>query len=297
MRKVVGIGETILDVIFQNNQPQKAVAGGSTFNCMVSLARCGVSTAFVSELGDDPVGRMIESFMRENGLSTQHIYRFRDGSSPVAMAFLDDQCKASYQFYLNYPEQRLQIPFPEIQATDTVVFGSYFAVNPLLRPRVKAFLDYAQNQGAFIYYDINFRQAHQAERALLLDTFRENFAYASVVRCSDEDLEVLFPGRNRNEIYQQEIAPLCPFLIVTRGQENIELRTPSGMMTFPVEKIEPISTIGAGDNFNAGFLYQWMQEELHINNLTDAQWNSLVDSGKAFATEVCRSLDNYVDRR
>lgn len=32
MRKIIGIGETILDIIFRNNQPSHAVPGGSTFN-------------------------------------------------------------------------------------------------------------------------------------------------------------------------------------------------------------------------------------------------------------------------
>lgn len=32
MRKVIGIGETILDIIFRNNRPHTAVPGGSTFN-------------------------------------------------------------------------------------------------------------------------------------------------------------------------------------------------------------------------------------------------------------------------
>ena len=30
MRKIVGIGEAILDIIFQNDQPHAAVPGGST---------------------------------------------------------------------------------------------------------------------------------------------------------------------------------------------------------------------------------------------------------------------------
>ena len=32
MRKVIGIGETILDIIFKNDQPHTAVPGGSVFN-------------------------------------------------------------------------------------------------------------------------------------------------------------------------------------------------------------------------------------------------------------------------
>ena len=39
MRKVIGIGETILDIIFRNGQPTAAVPGGSVFNGIVSLAR------------------------------------------------------------------------------------------------------------------------------------------------------------------------------------------------------------------------------------------------------------------
>ena len=38
-RTVVGIGETVLDIVFKNNQPQAAVPGGSVFNAMVSLGR------------------------------------------------------------------------------------------------------------------------------------------------------------------------------------------------------------------------------------------------------------------
>ena len=42
MRKVIGIGETILDVIFKNDQPIGAVPGGSVFNGLISLGRAGM---------------------------------------------------------------------------------------------------------------------------------------------------------------------------------------------------------------------------------------------------------------
>ena len=32
MRKVIGIGETVLDIIFKNGKPIEAVPGGSSFN-------------------------------------------------------------------------------------------------------------------------------------------------------------------------------------------------------------------------------------------------------------------------
>lgn len=59
MKRVVGIGETVLDILFKNDQPQKAVPGGSTFNSIVSLGRAGVSCAMVTETGGDHIGDIL----------------------------------------------------------------------------------------------------------------------------------------------------------------------------------------------------------------------------------------------
>ena len=58
MRQVIGIGETILDMIIKNDQPHTAVPGGSVFNGLVSLGRLGVPVSFISEVGNDHVGEL-----------------------------------------------------------------------------------------------------------------------------------------------------------------------------------------------------------------------------------------------
>ena len=65
MRKVIGIGETVLDIIFKDNKPVEAVPGGSTFNAITSLGRCGVNTSFISEAGNDHVGKYIIDFLKD----------------------------------------------------------------------------------------------------------------------------------------------------------------------------------------------------------------------------------------
>lgn len=84
MRKVIGIGETILDIIFRGGQPTAAVPGGSVFNGIVSLGRIGVPICFISETGNDHVGNIILNFMRENNIPTDHVNVFPDGKSPVS---------------------------------------------------------------------------------------------------------------------------------------------------------------------------------------------------------------------
>ncbi|MCX4380280.1 MAG: PfkB family carbohydrate kinase, partial [Parabacteroides distasonis] len=99
MRKVFGIGETILDIIFRNDQPQKAVPGGSVFNGLISLGRLNVPVSFISELGNDRVGDMIRDFMEDNHITTEFVDRFPDGKSPISLAFLADDKYAIYIFY------------------------------------------------------------------------------------------------------------------------------------------------------------------------------------------------------
>lgn len=98
MRKVIGIGETILDIIFRNDRPHAAVPGGSVFNGLVSLGRLGTEVLFISELGNDYVGNIIKRFMHDNHISTQYIDCFPDGKSPLSLAFLDEQQNANYLF-------------------------------------------------------------------------------------------------------------------------------------------------------------------------------------------------------
>ncbi len=66
MRKVIGIGETILDIIFKDEQPIGAVPGGSVFNGVISLGRAGIKAAFICETGNDRVGRKIIQFLEDN---------------------------------------------------------------------------------------------------------------------------------------------------------------------------------------------------------------------------------------
>ena len=66
MRRVIGIGETILDILFKNNQPTVAVPGGSVFNGLVSLGRAGANVTFISEVGGAPPDKSNGDFSKSD---------------------------------------------------------------------------------------------------------------------------------------------------------------------------------------------------------------------------------------
>jgi fructokinase len=299
MRKVIGVGETILDILFKNNQPQAALPGGSVFNGFVSLGRLGIPLVFISELGNDKVGRIIRQFMEENHISADYIDCFPDKKSPISLAFLNESNDAEYIFYKDYPAQRLEVTLPSIEEDDIFILGSYYALNPALRERILEFLKYAHDRKAIIYYDLNFRSAHVHEIVKLRATIIENFEYADIIRGSDEDFSNLFGIRDMEQIYKEHIKFYCPRFIGTQGADDVVLFTEDLSTHFAVPPLTPVSTIGAGDNFNAGVIYGLLRYEIGREDLLHIdykKWEKIIRCGIDLATESCLSSDNYISK-
>lgn len=299
MRKVFGIGETILDIIFRNDQPQKAVPGGSVFNGLISLGRLNVPVSFISELGNDRVGDMIRDFMEDNHITTEFVDRFPDGKSPISLAFLDNDKNANYIFYKDYPAQRLEVPLPKIEKDDIFVFGSYYSLNPVLRARMVEFLQYAQERKAIIYYDPNFRKAHAHEAIRLMPTVLENLEFADIVRGSDEDFQNLYGKTDAEKIYKEHIQFYCDRFLTTHGANGVNLHTRNFTRHFDSPQIQPLSTIGAGDNFNAGIIYGLLKYDVRhadLPSLDQETWEKIIRCGMDLASEVCQSYDNYISK-
>lgn len=299
MRKVIGIGETILDILFRDGQPQAAVPGGSVYNAVISLGRMGQNVTFISETGNDRVGEMILANMRENGVDTANVNVFPEGKSPVSLAFLNERNDAEYIFYKDYPRQRLEVNMPEISSDDIIMTGSYFAITPVLRDKVKELLDRAHDAGAIIYYDVNFRSTHANEAIKLMPTIIENFEYADILRGSTEDFQNMFRQPDADKVYSNHVGFYCPNFICTDADGDVRLRTKHVCKDYPVTPLKAVSTIGAGDNFNAGVVYGLLKYRVRradLAELTEADWDAIIRCGMDFSADVCKSVSNSVSK-
>ena len=301
MRKVIGIGETVLDIIFKDNKPVEAVPGGSTFNAIISLGRCGVNASFISEAGNDRVGDYIIKFLRENGVNADNVSTFPDSKSPVSLAFLNTKNDAEYIFYKDHPHDQLEFTYPDIQPDDIVIFSSYYAVNPVIRPQVLGLLDYARSHGAIIYYDVNYRPAHKDDVIRITPNLLENLDYADIVRGSNEDFTTLYKKDEADKVYNAEISFYCKQFIYTQGSQPVEVRGGKDFKkSYPVHNTNIVSTIGAGDNFNAGFIFGMLKYGITrddlLRGLTEEQWDKAINCGLDFSVDCCKDIFNYVSR-
>ena len=298
MRKVIGIGETILDILFRNNQAATSVPGGSTFNSMISLGRVGVPSCFLSEIGDDKVGSIVRSFLKDNGVDDNYLTEYPEHKSPISLAFLDESNNATYSFYKE-PFGKRDWECPTIERDDIVLFGSYYALNPDIRYKVTSLLEQARRVGAIIFYDVNFRRNHAGEAIKLMGTVIENLEYADIVKGSDEDFQVLYRITDGSKVFKEKVDFYCPRLIYSRGAQGVDLYSRTLTKQYPIEPITPVSTIGAGDNLNAGILYGLIKYRVRrddLDNLSERDWDDIIRCGLEFAAETCSQADNYISR-
>ncbi|MDF1571424.1 MAG: carbohydrate kinase [Bacteroidales bacterium] len=297
--KVYAVGETVFDIIFKDFHPEAAKPGGSAFNAMITLGRLGIPGSFISEVGNDRVGNYILQFLADNGVDNEYVVMFEDGKSALSLAFLNASSDAEYDFYKDYPNQRLNEVMPQFGPDDYLLFGSFYGLNPVLRPQITSLLDAANESNALVYYDPNFRSSHLASLEQLKSIIEENVRVATIVRASDEDMQNIYGVASASEAWEK-IAPRCAYFVYTANAQGVDLFTPSIHLHVDVDRIEPVSTVGAGDTFNAGILYSLYTRGVtrrNLDQLGEAEWRDILQTAAGFSREVCLSYDNYVGKR
>ncbi len=296
MRKVYALGETLYEKIYRKSSLMRSIAGGSAVNTAVSLGRLGLPVYLLSEFGQDKEGDALTRFFHENHVNTDFVYRHKEGKTSVSNAHLDANNEARYQFFTDFPKDRFLIEMPPFAENDILLFGSRFAINQELKENVKTILEHALKAQALILYDPNFRKAHLSELQTIKPLILRNMNFASIIRGSDDDFANIFGAKNSSEAFQH-LPDKSACLIYTTSKKGEFLHCNSYSGNFPVPKISPVSTIGAGDNFNAGLIYGLYRNNVQkkmLPSLSGRKWNELISSGIRFATEVCMSEDNYI---
>ena len=299
-RTVFCTGEIVLDIIFRNNAPVAARPGGSMLNTAISLGRAGVNVRFIGETGCDKISEMVLNFLEEHHVGTSFITRRPESKTTVALAFLDNSGDATYSFYPSGSEQRFDSGLPNPDENDILLFGSFFSLSGRIREMLVPFLSRARENRALIVYDPNFRKPHRHLLTKVLPFINENISMSDVVRGSDEDFIHIFAAGNAEQVFTMIHDPGRRTLVYTQNSNGVRILKTGMNLRVPVPKIDPVSTIGAGDAFNAGMIHSILKMGIRKDDLDSAgpeTWKEIAETGIRFSTDVCMSLDNYISEK
>ncbi|MBR5983522.1 MAG: carbohydrate kinase [Bacteroidales bacterium] len=298
MRKIYCIGETVYDIIFRNGKAVESCPGGPILNTSVSLGRMGEKVYVVGDQANDAIGNIIADFLSDNNVSTKYLTLYNDAKSRVALAFLYDTREPAYSFYKIRVNGEIKITFPEVKRDDIVLFGSFTSIKAEVRDDLMACLRQAKEAGAIIVYDPNFRPSHLKDRERALPLIKENLAIADIVKGSNEDFQLIYDSNSALDTNEIVKSYGCRNFIYTANKYGVNLFTPDFHKVFDVPRITPVSTVGAGDSFNAGLIYGLIKQNVYSSDLEGLSlevWRKVIYCAISFATHVCCSYDNFIN--
>jgi fructokinase len=247
-------------------------------------------------MGNDQVGDLSLDFLRANGVGTEYVVRY-DGNSRLALAFMDEDNNADYEFYKSAGAPSLI--FPSLSQNDIVTFGSTNAIKEEGRNNLLLFLNQAHDKGVLTIYDPNIREFGPRELIETRKRVEENLHLAKVLKGSNQDFIRLYETDDADKIFQRVKSLGVKVLIVTSGAKQVEVRTHNISLSFPVKPVKTVSTIGAGDNFTAGLVFGFYKKDirtLNIDKVDENAWYEILQFAADFAAQVCCSEENYISK-
>lgn len=227
--------------------------GSSSVITACGAARLGLKVAFVGVVGDDVYGRYLLNAMQERGIDTSHCIidpAFQTGFSVILAKPDGDRAILTFSGTIA-ALQPDQVDRALLKQTRHLHVGSYFLLDKL-RDGLPDLFAAAHAHGLTTSLDTNWDPQEQWQVGSILphcDLLLPNEAEAKQLAGCD-DLEAALT----------KLAETVPTLAVKLGAEGGLGRQGDELVRLRPYPIQVIDTVGAGDSFNAGFLYGFIQQ-------------------------------------
>lgn len=271
----------------------KAIAGGSPFNVAVGLRRLGVDTALFAGLSTDYLGQRLKQVLVNEGVSTRYLHDL-DAPTTLAMVALDANGSPAYSFRGEGCADRqlhahhLPRLGPEVRG---VHVGSFSLVVQPVGDTLLALVKRESGQ-RLISLDPNVRLNPEPDIERWRQRIKELIPYADVIKVSDEDLELLYPGQDAQEIARSWLNHRCQLVFLTRGSQGASVFSREhGQRSVPASLVDVADTVGAGDTFQAAVIAWLTGHGLDsiegIQGLSAVQLDALLDFASRAAALTC----------
>lgn len=267
-RKVVLLGECMLELQGQAFGTMQQSFGGDTLNTAVYLSRCGVSRGieahYATALGDDRFSSGLIERWQGEGIDTRLVRRLPGRMPGLYMIEVDDKGERSFSYwrdtsaaksYFDIPVTPLEEALPTIDAL--YLSGISLAILPDSgRERLLAVMAQLRARGAAVVFDNNYRPRLWADRATACKWFAKTYSQASIAFVTADDEQAVQGLSTLDDAITRSLSLPCEEVVVKRGAAPTLVRhKDEAVCEVPTEKVmRVVDTTAAGDSFAAGYL-------------------------------------------
>jgi sugar/nucleoside kinase (ribokinase family) len=225
-------------------------SSAAIFAC--GAARLGLRTAFVGKVGDDTFGRFMVDALRSRGVDTSGVVidpAIKTGLSVILSRRTD-------RAILTYLGSIAALRYTDIdpallKRARHLHLGSFFLLDAL-RADVPELFKTARAAGLSVSMDTNYDPSEQWNGNLL-----DALAQVDIFLPNETEL-LRITRQNDVQPALDSLIARVPLIALKRGADGALAR--QGSATFSAESIpvEVVDTTGAGDSFDAGFIYGYL---------------------------------------
>ena len=217
-------GEALFDVFSLESAARSnelgftAIAGGSPFNVAVGLRRLGVEAALFGGLSSDYLGTRLRRVLEEEGVDCGFLVP-SDAPTTLAMVGLDANGSAQYQFRGDGCADR-QVRLEHLPTLDGRIRGLHVGSYTLVvTPVADTLLALVRRESGrrLVSLDPNVRLDPQPDIDLWRRRVEAFASHAHLIKASEEDLALLYPGRAPGEVARDWLNSRCRLVFVTHG--------------------------------------------------------------------------------
>jgi fructokinase len=256
---IVVSGEALFDVFAAGDTPTglmlDARIGGSPFNVAMGLSRLGQAVAFFGGLSTGFLGDRLWRALGDEGIATTCVQRLA-APTTLSLVGVDAAGVPHYAFMGEGAADRV-LPLAALHSVPPAArayhFGSYAMVVEPVAATQRALVEREQGRSV-ITYDPNVRLNVEPRLQCWRDALDWMLPRSAIVKVSDEDLELLYPGAQPAELARHWLAAGVALVVVTRGSRGAWGWTAAAHVAAPPVPVQVVDTVGAGDTFQAALL-------------------------------------------
>lgn len=233
--------------------------GGTESNTMISLAKLGFATGWISRLGADEFGYNIRDFIRGHGVDVSRVVF--DADAPTGIFFVEKNANdETRSFYYRKGSAASRMHESDL---DMDYIGGYkmlhlTGITPILsescRQMMESLIAAAKRKGMILSLDPNLRLT-MADVGTFRKVLLPLMAMVDIFLPSEKELLLLMDTQDL-ETAVAKVQDLGPRrIVIKKGDQGCLLVKEDARHqapVFPVKRV--ISSMAAGDAFNAGYL-------------------------------------------
>lgn len=302
---VLAIGEINADLVMEGlaSVPEtgkelmcrgsKLMLGSSTAICACVMASLGLRTGFLGKLGTDPFGVVCENYMRRYGIDMKYV--IKDDSIRTGLT-VSLSCGSDRALVTDCADtvdclREEDLPEKPWEEARHIHIGSYF-LQPRFAALLPPFLKKVKAHGMTVSLDAGWQEEQNWDNGL-----KDTLPYVDIFFPNESEVCGIGRSSNVEEAAERVHAMMNGGLLVVKcGADGAMAVTKDSVLRCPGFSSEVVDTTGAGDSFNAGFLYAWLNGKeletcLRYGNAVGAE--SVRHSG---GTEHCPTLEEAEKR-